>query len=397
MISSELPTTTQTGACSGLDMQLGQVSCFRAWPLRGETNRMRASVVLLAVLIFASSGWSQNVTEGASVFGNLSAKELDGILASRTAAHKELAEKSATFDPPDIAIALGAERYLIVIAKINSVQLPTVANAHTIVTFHVEQFLRGESQVTDFSVESHWNPNKEQLLFTVVSNYRETALDKSEPKAGNRYILGYTLEYGVEKYVFVPSVVDLQDPAQAEMIANVKRFLDLETEAGLRGFATYLEALDDKVPWIRDIAVHRLTYSDACNASSICRETFSAAVKRQLQSNSPNERGEAIGWLIWIDSVSKQERKRKRYVEGLPILPDSELRVLLEAAVQDRNVELGDRAFQAREMFDFHRNGSSGECIELVAPLRKSVRWPSKHDPVPTAYPSYTYACIPPQ
>ena len=88
---------------------------------------MRASVVLLAVLIFASSGWSQNVTEGASVFGNLSAKELDGILASRTAAHKELAEKSATFDPPDIAIALGAERYLIVIAKINSVQLPTVA------------------------------------------------------------------------------------------------------------------------------------------------------------------------------------------------------------------------------------------------------------------------------
>ena len=57
------------------------------------------------------------------------------------------------------------------------------------------------------------HPSKEEPLFFTDFNYRETALDKSEPKVGNRYILGYTLDYGVEKYVFVPGVVDLQDPS----------------------------------------------------------------------------------------------------------------------------------------------------------------------------------------
>jgi len=38
-----------------------------------------------------------------------------------------------------------------------------------------------------------------------------------------------------------------------------------------------------------------------------------AAVKRDLQSDVPNERGEAIDWLIWVDSVAKQEKKRRGY------------------------------------------------------------------------------------
>jgi hypothetical protein len=98
---------------------------------------------------------------------------------------------------------------------IAGVQLPKDATSRTIVTFHVEQFLRGESNVLVFNVESHWN---------------------------SRYILGYTLDYGVDKFIFVLGAVDLQDPGQAEMIAHVRRFL-LESEAGLSGFETYLDAL----------------------------------------------------------------------------------------------------------------------------------------------------------
>lgn len=362
-------------------------------------NRTCILVMLIAGTL-CPCGWSLQASEGSGLdgLGSLDSKKLDALVASRSAAHKELSEKAAAFDTPGIANALEwNKQWLIVIARISAVQLPTDPKGHTIVAFHVEQLLRGESAVTDFKVESRWNPRKEEPLFFTAFNYRETALDKSEPKAGNRYILGYTLDYGVEKYVFVPGVVDLQDPSQDGMVANVRRFLNIEAEAGLRGDETYLDSLDDKVSWIRDIAVHRLTNSDSCNASPQCAERFAAAMKRELQSNVPNERREAVGWLIWIDSVAKLEKKRGRYANGLPILPDSMLRILLDEASQDRNAEVGDQAFEARELFDVYRNGSPGDCFEMVPPLRKVTLWHGKHDPVPTEYPSYSYGCIPPQ
>lgn len=360
-------------------------------------NQTRIAIVFLAVILIPSCDWSQETSEGTNLFGGLSAKELDAIRASRTAAQKELAEKSAVFDTPGIADALEAEHWLIAVAKISSVQLPTDADSPTIVTFHVEQRLRGESEVNDFSVESRWNPKKEEPKITLVDgNYHETALDKSEPKAGNRYILGYTLDNGVEKFVFVPGVIDLKDPEQAELIANVRRFLDLEAEARVRGIDSYLDALDDKVPWIRDIAVHRLTYLDTCNASSLCAERFAAAVQRQFRSETPNERGEAIDWLIWVDSISRSQKERG-YTDGLPVLSDSTLRALLDKAVQDPNVELGDRAFQARETFDLDRNGSPGDCFAVMPELRKAVLWHSKPNPWPPEDMTGTYGCIPPR
>lgn len=248
-------------------------------------------------------------------------------------------------------------------------------------------------------MESRWNSIKEEHPIVTDLNYRETALDKSEPKVGNRYILGYTLDYGVAKSVFVLGVVDLQDPTQPEMIASVKRFLNLESEASLRGFETYLEALDDRLPWIRDIAVHRLTYSNDCNGSPACAERFSAAVRRGLQSDTPNERQEAVHWLIWVDSVSKAEKKRKGYERGLPVLPDSTLRVLFDSAINDRNVAIGDEAFQYREMFDFDRSGSPGECFVIVPALRKSAHMRSQEQPpFPPGFPlTYTYGCLPSQ
>lgn len=360
-------------------------------------NQMRIFVMFVAGAL-CPCGWSQQASEGPGLneLDSRDSEPLAAVVASRKAAHDELAQRAADFDTPGIANALEfKQHWLIVTAKISSVQLPTDPKAQTIIAFHVEQLLRGESAVTDFNVESHWNPRKEEPLIMANFNYRETALDKSEPKAGNRYILGYTLDYGMEKFVFVPGVVDLEDPAQDEMAANVRRFLSLDAESGLRGDETYLDALDDKVPWIRDIAVHRLTDSASCNASPQCAVRFEAAVERELRSDVPNEREEAIAWLIWVDSVAKLEKKRSGHVGGLPILPDSRLRALLDEAVQDRNVELGDRAFQARETFDVERNGSPGDCFEIVPALRKAALWQGKHDPVKIDYLGYSYGCIP--
>jgi hypothetical protein len=119
--------------------------------------------------------------------------------------------------------------------------------------------------------------------------------------------------------------------------------------------------------------VHRLTEWDDCNRSPACAERFSNAVRRAIQSDTPNERPEAVNWLIWIGSVSNGEKKREGYERGLPIPPDSALRILLDSAIDDRNVAIGDEAFQYREMFEMDRSGSPGECFVIVPALRKSA------------------------
>jgi hypothetical protein len=113
----------------------------------------------------------------------------------------------------------------------------------------------------------------------------------------------------------------------------------------------------------------------------------------------PNERQQAVDWLTWVDSVSRLEYERRGRMDGLPVLPDSAIRDLLSSAIQDRNVAIGDRAFQEREMFDMVRTGPPGECFEIVPALRKSAHWLSgEHNLLPVGFPvTYTTGCIPPQ
>lgn len=366
-------------------------------------NRTYPSSIFAVVLLSAMPMWCQAPLESPTAFGDLSAAQLSQITESRQAAKKELAAQSAAFSTPSIAIPLGFHSYLIARAKITAVQLPNATTLRTTVSFHVEQLLRGESQITDFDVESRWAPKPEtngdgSISFNGAIN-QETALDLAEPKVGAQYILGYTLAYSSGKPVFAPGAIDTEDPAQSELISNMERFLALESEAGPFGFAPYLEALEGRVPWIRDIAVHRLSLSRACNASPVCTERFSFVVKRQLQSNSPNEREKAVEWLIWVDSVSRGKIMHEGNADGLPILPDSIIRTLLDAAIGDPNLMVGDRAFEAREMFETLRNGSPGDCFEIVPELRKAAYWRSPScNVLPPGYPLvYTYGSVPPR
>ena len=173
-------------------------------------------MLLVCVLCPCAQSQQPSADPWSKVFGDLNTKDLDAAYATRSTASRGLAINTA-FDTPSIATALRFNRnWQIAIASITSVQLPRDANARTAITFHVEQLLRGKSRVTDFDVESRWNPKKVEPPIFFDPNYSETALDKSEPKVGNRYILGYSLQdYGLYKFLFVPSVVDLQDPAQA--------------------------------------------------------------------------------------------------------------------------------------------------------------------------------------
>jgi hypothetical protein len=358
---------------------------------------MRVASKFAIVLLSSLPLCCQESQTASSFFGDLSPERLHSIEESRRAARAELAQQSSIFETPNIAIALRAPGYQIVIGKIIGVQLPDGANLpRTRIRFHVEQVIRGNGQVADFDVESRWVPtpvsqNEDPELFL---NNPPTALDKTEPKVGDRYLLGIAPGYSDGKLVFVPSVIDLQDPNQAALITTAERFLAIEASAGRSGFAPYLAALDDETPWIRDIAVYWLTSFEACNASPACAEKFSGVVKRQLQSNTPNERQQAVFWLVWVDSVSRSESKRRGFSDGLPVLHDSEIRSLFDAATHDANVEIGDAAFHYREASDLDRE-PPGECFTMVPALRKTFHvHAAKQNPVPPGFPlSYTYGC----
>jgi hypothetical protein len=344
----------------------------------------RSVSIVLATVLVALPLSSQVPIEGPSVFGDLSDARVNVLYKSRRLAYQELIPQLTA--QPDIATALTASFYSISVARIIAVHPPAGNGplARTRVTFHVEQFLRGKSDVTDFDVESRWIPNpppKDPVIIDAGESFQETALDRSEPKKSDRYILGYTVAYGDGKTVFVPSVIDMQDSTQAGLIDDVKQFLTLESTADVSGFETYLVELDSAIPWVRLIAIQRLSESEACNASPVCAQRFSAVVKRQIRSKVPNERLEAMTWLNWIESVSRMGGPPAQRPDGLPILPDPEIRKLLSSEVEDSNVYLGDVAFERREMFDFYRAGKAGECIQIVPALRKSAHWPpGQHD-----------------
>lgn len=98
--------------------------------------------MLLVVLCCVRPSWPQDAVQGPSLFGDVSAEQLQMLLESRQLAQKELSAKSSEFAPQGIFDALGFDSYLIAIAKITAVQLPKGSTSRTIVTFHVEQFLR---------------------------------------------------------------------------------------------------------------------------------------------------------------------------------------------------------------------------------------------------------------
>src|SRR5450631_2644576 len=115
--------------------------------------------LFLATVLGAGPLMSQAPVEGSNVFGDLSDARTSVIRESRRLAGQELIPQLTA--QPDIATALTFPSYSITIARIIAVHPPAGNGplARTRVTFHVEQFLRGKSDVTDFDVESRWIPN----------------------------------------------------------------------------------------------------------------------------------------------------------------------------------------------------------------------------------------------
>ena len=236
------------------------------------------------------------------------------------------------------------------------------------VTLHLEQLLRGTTQQTDLQAESRWKPPRSQFddrPFSFSGN-RGTVFDYSEPQVGNRLLVGFPFLDVDRGVAHIFGAIDLGDHDQAQLVPEVQRFLGIEHAAGSSNFAPFVTALDDPLPWMRDLAAGRLVQSEACNASRLCQEAFLNAARKLLQSKRLGERWEALQWLGALSLAIP---------DGQPRMPDPAVRQLWLSAVDDPNLWIADEAFRQLALFDFFHSARAGECIGVFPSIRKSIRF----------------------
>lgn len=208
----------------------------------------------------------------------------------------------------------------------------------------------------------------------MFSGPRGTVFDYTKPKVGNRYLVGFHFLDEERGRAYVFGAIDLSNHDQALLIPDVQRFLNIESAAGGSNFASFVTALNDSVPWIRDLSAQRLVQSDTCNDSSACEVALLNSARRLLQSKKLGQRWEA---LQWIQPLAMPIGERKAGPNCLPTISNSTVRELLTSALSDPNLWIEDEAFRQIELFDFYHSVQPGECIVIFPSLRKSVRLPA--------------------
>ena len=337
---------------------------------------MRVAQLVPVICCIVAVTFVQGNHPQSKVQGELSSEQIQAYWASREKPLKELEESMKEFQAPEISCALGDPNIDIAIVLVTEVQLPKEGEYRTKFKLHLEEFLRGTSKETEFHADSAWCPPQEpspgQLSVWFGSGGPTTDFDRVEPKVGNHCVVGYSLPYSDRTQIFPRGVINLSTPQQAKDFPDVQRFLTIETQAGNSDTGPYLSALNDAVPFIRDLAAQKLVSSKSCNVSRSCSEAVLTVARELLQSRKPGERWEGLKWL---EPLTEPIGTRMEGVNGLPQMSDTTVRELLTAEVADSNLSIGDRAYLELAMFDFHHTSDPGECIEVVPAMRKSARW----------------------
>ncbi len=342
--------------------------------------------LLFAAILGTLSFLHQGPPPKSKVVSVLSADEIRAVTEPRQKATAEFDAAFSKIRPPDISKALAEPQNLIAIVTVTRVKTPGEGGSpYPRVEMHIDEMLRGVPREWVIHAQSMWLPpapeikpiptadglphGKIQISFS--GGHPTTTFDDTEPKVGNRYVLGYS-RVDWNGWMFVSGAIYLGDPGQAQLFTEVQRFLAAEVSAGSNNITPFMDGLSDQVRWIRDLSARRLAQSDKCNATPSCQEALVAAAGRLLQSQNLGDRWEALTWLEWI---SQPLGNRMSGPNGLPPMSGAAFRELLVAAVSDTNLVIGDKAFGELALFDFYHGSGPGDCVEYVPALRKSARW----------------------
>lgn len=294
---------------------------------------------------------------------------------------KELPKQCVGYDEPNMRRSLSNSDSPIAIVAVTSVGLPEKDGfPPALVGLRIEQFLRGSSEPKEFQAVNQIPYGRARVW--CGGAFGAGGFYFSAPKIGDRYLVGYSFLGGDTSRAYVSGGIDLADHDHAKEMIDVQRFLDIEAIAGTHDFAPFVTALNDQVPWFRDLAAQRLVQSKACSNSLDCRQALVSAIRNLLSSSKLADRIEGLHWTGLLVQPMTGDRNEwgvngVALSNGLSLMSTAAVRDLLRLAVSDPSLRVADEAYRQLESFDFFHSALRGECIVIFPILRKSVRLPA--------------------
>jgi hypothetical protein len=191
-----------------------------------------------------------------------------------------------------------------------------------------------------------------------------------KPEVGKRVVSAFYLEGGEPRGF---ATLDLGNPEEAKFFPAIEEFLRVESQAERGDISGLMGLLRHESWFVRTLAINRLSIAKLCLADASCEKVILASIRKELISKNPNERQLAVNGLrILVDSRSNAWRKQG----STPPFKAGPIRQLLNLAVNDANVAVGDEAFYVRVTLDFDRKENAGYCAEITPALREVKRYP---------------------
>jgi len=318
---------------------------------------MKSWYCLLTACLLAAPLLAQ--TEQSKLEASIPPAKLQKLIASREQAQAELRASGEDTLSPEILRGFLEPNGSIAIVKME--QVTTTDRVKFTLTLAVEKALRG-TPPEKFPAECYWSDHPWPLRPPLGAQ-------RIKPQTGKRILASFGAENSPTRF---HGILDLDNPAEAAFLPQAMAMAQMDADA-MSGLSVYERGLMNENAVVRDLAVQRLLRARECLADAHCEESVLAEVRQLLASKNPNDRMEAVRWLGDLSELIQPCQVRACAAHEFHSEP---VRELLRKAVEDKNVAIGDQAFQYLATLDFHKKENAGYCEEIVPALRMVDRYP---------------------
>lgn len=319
---------------------------------------MKSGYCLLAACLLAAPVLAQ--TDRSKLEASIPPARLQELISSREQAQQELRNSGEDTLSPLILGGFLEPGGSMAIVKMD--QVVTTDRISFVLTLVVEKALRG-TPPKKFPAECLWSDHPWPLR-------APRNAQRIKPQTGKRVLASLDAQNSSASF---RGILDLDNPAEAAFLPRAMAMAKMDADAATSGPSIYQRGLRNENAVVRDLALQRLLHIKERLADSHCEESVLAEVRQLLANQSLNDRMEAVRWLGDLSRMIQTCQVRPCAVPGFHSEP---VRKLLRKAVKDKNVAIGDLAFQYLATLDFHQNENAGYCEEIVPALRMVDRYP---------------------
>ena len=322
---------------------------------------MKPGLFVVAVCLLSVSALAQDETESSALERSLPPQKLQQLAESRDRAQEELRSTATDNLSSRISAAFRDPHGSVAIATME--QIVNYSGSY-LLELRVEKVLRGDLPQT-VAAKCTWMEGPWILRPPL-------GLQPIKPENGKRILAAFGDRSAPTRQgepIYFQGVLNLDDRAEAALLPYALAAAEMDATATISGYEKNLTSENSAV---RDIAFHRLMAAKDCPADARCEESIFNEIRTLLAAANPNQRMEGVLWLGQLADAIGDCRMRACKAPQFHAAP---VRELLQAAVADQNVAVGDLAFQTLATLDFHKKENGGYCEEIVPAMRTVERY----------------------